>query len=155
MSHVPASLVRTCPSCGKANRVLYSRLRAGVEVQCGSCQAPLPPLSEPIAIDGAADLQALLGDSGLPVLIDFWAPWCGPCRAVAPEIAAVAKRNAGRLLVAKVNTDVDPQVGTRYRIQSIPTMAVYRNGAELARSSGARPAAAIERWVQGAVGTSQ
>jgi thioredoxin len=60
------------------------------------------------------------------VLIDFWAPWCGPCRAVAPEIAAVAKRNAGRLLVAKVNTDVDPQVGTRYRIQSIPTMAVFK-----------------------------
>ena len=155
MSPSTASLVRSCPTCGKANRVLYSRLRAGVEVHCGGCQAALPPLSEPIAVDGAADLQALLGDSGLPVLIDFWAPWCGPCKAVAPEIAAVAKRNAGRLLVAKVNTDVDPQVGARYRIQSIPTMAVYKNGAELARSSGARPAAAIERFVQGAVGSAQ
>ena len=154
MSQPNASLVRTCPTCGIANRVLYSRLRAGVEVRCGGCQAPLPPLSEPVSVDGAADLEGLLRSSGLPVLIDFWAPWCGPCKAVAPEIAAVAKRNAGRLLVAKVNTDVDPQIGARYRIQSIPTMAVFRDGAELARSSGARPAAAIERFVQGAVGAS-
>ncbi len=154
MSHATPSLVRLCPACGKANRVLYSRMRAGVEVHCGACQKPLPPLAEPIAVDGAADLEALLGHSGLPVLIDFWAPWCGPCKAVAPEIATVAARNAGRLLVAKVNTDVDPQVGARYRIQSIPTMAVYKDGAELARSSGARPAAAIERFVASTIGTS-
>ncbi|HEX5758776.1 MAG TPA: thioredoxin [Thermoanaerobaculia bacterium] len=142
-------IVQTCPSCGRANRVLYGRL--GGEARCGACKTPLSPPSEPLAVDSAAELRELLRASALPLLVDFWAPWCGPCKMVAPEIAAVAARNAGRLLVVKVNTDVDPAVGATYGIQSIPTMAVFVGGAEVARTAGARPAAAIESFVRGAL----
>jgi thioredoxin 2 len=143
-------LIRTCPSCGKKNRILYSRLDQ--EARCGSCGAALPPVSEPVAMDRDADLSELLRESSLPVLVDFWAPWCGPCRMVAPEMATVAQRNAGKLLVVKTNTDADPAVGQRHRVQSIPTMALFQGGREVARTMGARPAAGIEAFVRQALG---
>lgn len=147
---MPEGLIRTCPSCGKKNRVLYSKLDE--EARCGACGTPLPPLSEPLAADQGDELKALLSGSALPVLVDFWAPWCGPCRMVAPEMAKVAERNAGKLLVVKVNTDADPGVGAEHRIQSIPTMAVFQGGREVARTMGARPAAQIEAFVRQSVG---
>ncbi|HEY2739118.1 MAG TPA: thioredoxin [Thermoanaerobaculia bacterium] len=143
-------MVRSCPSCGKKNRMLWARL--GQDARCGACHAVLPPPAEPVAVDQGAELSGVLKETSVPVLVDFWAPWCGPCKSVAPEIQKVAERNAGRLLVVKVNTDVDPTVGAQHRIQSIPTMAVFQGGREVARTSGARPAAAIEGFVRQALG---
>jgi thioredoxin 2 len=109
------------------------------------------PPAEPIEVPSVEAFDALVRSSGQPVVVDFWAPWCGPCRMVAPEIAKVAASNAGRLIVVKVDTDALPELGERYRIRSIPTMAIFEGGREAARTTGARPAAEIESFVNGAV----
>ena len=136
-----------CPSCGQRNRVAFSTR----EARCGRCKSALPPPSQPIEVPNAQVFDALVRDGRQPVVVDFWAPWCGPCRMVAPELARVAASNAGRFVVVKVNTDAVPELGERFRIQSIPTMAVFAGGKEVARTSGAMPAAQIESFVNGAV----
>jgi thioredoxin 2 len=140
-------LIGACPSCGQRNRVAFS----AKEARCGRCKSTLPPPSEPIEVPDAAAFDALVRDARVPVVVDFWAPWCGPCRMVAPELARVAASNAGRFIVVKVNTDVLPDLGERFRIRSIPTMTVFAGGKEVARTTGARPAADIESFVSGAV----
>ena len=105
----------------------------------------------PIEAGSTPDFDKLLASSAVPVVVDYWAPWCGPCRMVAPELEKVAARQAGRLVVVKVNTDVLSDVGERFGIRSIPTLAVFAGGREIARTTGARPAAEIERFVAGAV----
>ncbi len=139
-----------CPRCDKLNRLPFAKL--ALTGKCGSCGASLEgTLSAPAEVIDERAFAALLKESSLPVLVDYWAPWCGPCRMVAPELEKVAKRNAGRWLVAKVDTEHLPAVGAQMGIQSIPTMAVYQHGHELRRSSGARPAHAIESFVREAL----
>ena len=139
-------VVVTCAACGQRNRLAYPRLTN--QTRCGKCQAPLGPPSEPIEVPDAATFDGAVNTSELPVVVDFWAPWCGPCRMVAPELAKVAAEQAGRYLVLKVNTDAVPELGERYKIRSIPTMAVFGGGRELGRTSGARPAPEIEAFIR-------
>lgn len=139
-------VIAACPSCGQRNRRPFERLDA--ETRCGKCQAALPSAGAPIDAPDAAAFDAAVRASTLPVVADFWAPWCGPCHMVAPELEKVARGAAGRYLILKVNTDEVPDLGDRFGIRSIPTMAVFQGGREVGRTSGARPAADIEAFIQ-------
>ncbi|SRR6266702_2280768 len=142
--------VTTCPSCGQKNRLAFSRLTA--ETRCGKCHTSLRAPAEPIETPDTVSFDAALAASELPIVVDFWAPWCGPCRMVAPELARVAASNTGRYLVLKVNTDALTDIAERFSIRSIPTMAVFVGGREVGRTSGARPAADIERFIESTLG---
>jgi thioredoxin 2 len=141
-------IVVSCPTCGQKNRLAYERLRE--QVRCGKCKTLLSAPNSPIEITSSSDFDRLVARASLPVVVDYWAPWCGPCRMVAPEIQKVAERQAGRYLVVKVNTDALNDLGERFGIRSIPTMAVFEGGREIARTAGARPARDIEAFVENA-----
>ena len=141
-------IVVTCPSCAQRNRIAFGH--AG---KCRKCGTPLPPSAEPLEVPSVESFDALVKGSRIPVIVDFWAPWCGPCHMVAPELVKVAAGSAGKYVVVKVNTDALPDLGDRFAIRSIPTMAVFAGGLEIARTSGARPARDIEAFVQGAIST--
>ena len=149
MAHLTADdggVIVPCPQCGKANRVPYERL-GGSTARCGHCKHALEPPSAPIDVDSAARFDVLV-HAPVPLLVDFWAPWCGPCLAVAPEFDKVARSLRGQLLVAKVNTDQLSDLAARFQIRSIPTMAVFREGREAARTVGAMGADQIVRFVE-------
>jgi thioredoxin 2 len=135
-----------CGQCGQKNRLPYERLSEAV--QCGSCKERLSAPGSPIEVESSADFDHLIARSSLPVVVDYWAPWCGPCRMVAPELQKVAARQAGRFVVVKVNTDALSDLGERFGIRSIPTLAVFAGGREIARTLGARPANEIEAFVE-------
>ena len=134
----------TCATCGQANRVPVARLADSPK--CGACGEVLVD-GKVAELDAATHDKVTRGD-GLPVLVDYWAPWCGPCRMMAPEFAKAAKALAGQARLMKLNTEDHPQVSSRAGIRGIPALILYRNGRELARLAGARPAADITAFVR-------
>ena len=128
-----------CPSCGQTNRLGYQNLSR--TIRCASCHTTLSAPGAPVDVASAPAFDALVAQSPLPILVDFWAPWCGPCHMMAPEVEKLARQTSGTALIVKVDTDAVPELGERFGIRSIPTVAVFKNGQVVARESGARPAA--------------
>jgi thioredoxin 2 len=138
----------TCPQCQQANRIPFSRLH--LKGKCGSCKAALPLPSLPVEIDSPASFAALASGASLPLLVDFWAPWCGPCLMVAPEVTKLAGLAAGELIVAKVNTEAQPVIAANMGIRSIPTFAVFVGGREVERTSGGSSATRLRAFAMNA-----
>jgi thioredoxin 2 len=137
------SLNAVCPHCQAVNRIPAAR--KDESPQCGRCSEPLFP-GRPVALDTAA-WERFSTRNDLPVLVDFWATWCGPCRAMAPQFEQAARRLAGRVQFAKVDTDAEPELAGRFGIRSIPTLVLMQGGRELRRASGAMSAAQLEQWL--------
>ena len=133
-----------CTSCGGLNRVPAERLDSGP--RCGRCKAPLDLSGEPQHLDDAG-AQTLLDQSPVPVLIDFYADWCGPCRALAPTLRTLARQQAGKLVVIKVNTDRDQRLAGSLGVRGIPALYLYKGGRPVDQITGARPLSELSRWV--------
>jgi thioredoxin 2 len=131
----------SCTNCGKRNRVPAAA--RGV-ARCAACHTALPWLTSA----GDDDFEQVVTAASLPVLVDLWAPWCGPCRVVAPGVEQAARELAGRLKAVKVNVDEAPRVAERFGVRGIPTLLILRQGREVARQVGAVPPAALVRWVE-------
>ncbi len=139
------SAIRTCANCGAKNRIPSSHLAdAG---RCGVCKASLPATSEPIDVNQAA-FDDIVREAQVPILVDFWAAWCGPCRAAAPEVRALAQEMAGRALVLKVDTENQPELAARYRVQSIPNFVVLRDGQVVLQQPGLVRRDQMRSWLQ-------
>jgi len=139
-----------CGHCGADNRVPSAKLAQGLRPRCGRCKAPLGASAGPMTVTDASFL-ADVERSPLPVLVDAWAPWCGPCRAVAPVIEELAQELAGRVRVAKLNVDENPATAARFDVRSIPTMLVMKGGREIGRIVGAQSKETLRARLESAI----
>jgi thioredoxin 2 len=140
------SLLVVCPNCNTTNRVPRARLGEGAT--CGNCKLSLFP-GRPFELTKANFERQVTGE--VPLVVDFWAPWCGPCKMMAPAYEQAAARLAPGVRLAKLDTEAEPEIGARFGIRSIPTMVAFRNGREVARQSGALNTAQIVQWVNATV----
>ena len=137
-------MIRACPECGKSNRVPAKHLAD--QGKCGSCSASLSPVDVPFGV-GSADFESILANATVPVLVDFWAPWCGPCKAAAPILEKIATELKGRALIVKVNTDEEGALAAKYGARGIPHFVVLKDGAPIAGHTGLRSEEEMRGWL--------
>jgi thioredoxin 2 len=138
-------MIRTCASCGQHNRVPEAKLTQSG--RCGKCKSSLGPVDEPLDV-GPGEFEAITKAITAPVLLDFWAEWCAPCRMAAPAVAKVARRFSGRALVLKVNTEAHPELAARFGVQGIPNFVVLKAGRTVMQQSGLVDENTLARWLE-------